>query len=116
MRSEGSPGARGLVSALVLAIVGLAIAWICVRTTVVGLMPSNAPAVMKLAPGSASAALGRATTALGRNHGLLGGPRRQLDAAPTLQRAGRGGRGQSRGRVSPASNALRAVTIELEVE
>ena len=81
MRSEGSPGARGLVSALVLAIVGLAIAWICVRTTVVGLMPSNAPAVMKLAPGSASAALGRATTALGRNQGLLGGPRRKLDAA-----------------------------------
>lgn len=55
---------RGIVSALILAVAGLALAWTCIRTTIIELLPAQSPALMRIAPDDAGGALTRATLAL----------------------------------------------------
>lgn len=67
-RHDGRLGAlaspRGIVSALILIVAGLAIAWFCIRTTITELLPAQSPAFMQIAPNDAGGALTRATLAL----------------------------------------------------
>ena len=81
MRRDGLLSARGVAAAFVLGAIGLLVAWLCVRTTVVALLPPGTPAVAGIAPGSPAVTLDRATLALGQKRGLLGGPHRGFDAA-----------------------------------
>jgi hypothetical protein len=81
MRREGLLSARGLAAAFVLGAIGLLIAWLCVRTTMIALLPAGTPALAGIAPGSPAITLGRAATALEKKPGLLGGPHRGFDPA-----------------------------------
>jgi cytochrome c-type biogenesis protein CcmH/NrfG len=81
MRNEGLLSVRGLVSIVALVVAGLALAWLCVRTAIVGVLPPNAPVVLRLAPHDPDVVLGRATAVLAR-------PRSRLDAG-TLAAVGR---------------------------
>lgn len=81
MRNEGLLSARGLVSVVALAVAGLALAWLCLRTAIVGVLPSNAPAVLRLAPHDPDVVLDRASAILVR-------PRSRLDAG-TVAAVGR---------------------------
>lgn len=89
---EGLRSARGASSAAVLAIAGLALGWLCVRTTVVEILPPGAPAVARVAPNAPDAVLGRAADALVRQRGhvspaMLEAVRRAAAAAPLDARA-----------------------------
>lgn len=55
---------RGIVSALVLTIAGLALAWLCYRTTITQVLPAQSPALMSIAPDDADGVFSRATVAL----------------------------------------------------
>lgn len=72
---------RGLASALVLAIAGLALAWLCLRTTIVGTLPATAPVVKSVAPDNADVVLTRATLRLAQRPNLIGGTPRGFDPA-----------------------------------
>ena len=71
MKSEGLLSARGIVAALVLAIFGLLLAWLCFRTAMVNTLPPTSPTVMRLAPNDPEAELARASVALVKRQGLL---------------------------------------------
>lgn len=55
---------RGIVSALVLTIAGLALAWACYRTTITQVLPAQSPALLNIAPDDADGVLSRASLAL----------------------------------------------------
>ncbi|WP_244501633.1 hypothetical protein [Sphingomonas gellani] len=55
---------RGLVSALLLALAGTALAWLCFRTAMVKVLPPTTPLVAQLAPHNADVVLSKATRAL----------------------------------------------------
>lgn len=83
---------RGLVSALVLAVLGIAIAWACVRSAVVNVLPASAPALATLAPHDPDTLLSRATVALVKQRGILApetlaAVRRAAQEAPLEARA-----------------------------
>lgn len=67
-RREGRLGTlaspRGIVSVFILTIAGLALAWTCIRTTIIELLPAQSAAFMRVAPNDARGALTRATLAL----------------------------------------------------
>lgn len=67
-RPEGRLGAlaspRGIGSALILMVAGMALAWTCVRTTIISVLPPQSPAFMRIAPDDAQGTLARATLAL----------------------------------------------------
>ena len=63
--------ARGLVTALVIAVIGIAIAWACIRSAIVRLLPPATPALATLAPHDPGLVLTRATVALVRQRGIL---------------------------------------------
>lgn len=92
MRNKVLFTARGLSSAAVLVLAGLAIAWLCVRTAVVAALPPGTPAVVQIAPNSPDAILETATLDLVRRRGLLDAAtlaavRRAALAAPLDARA-----------------------------
>lgn len=89
-RHEGRLGAlaspRGIISALILAITGLALAWTCLRTTMTAVLPAQSPALMSIAPGDAHGVLSRASLALvatidPRDPTSIGFGRKPLDPA-----------------------------------
>lgn len=89
-RHEGRFGAlatsRGIVSALILAVAGLALAWTCIRVTITEVLPAQSPAFMRIAPDDAHGVLTRATLALAgsidpRDPMSIGFGRKSLDPA-----------------------------------
>lgn len=89
-RHEGRLGAlaspRGIVSALILAVAALALAWTCIRTTITAVLPAQSPVFMRIAPDDARGALTRATLALAatvdrRDPMSIGFGRKSLDPA-----------------------------------
>lgn len=81
MRNEGPPrgvrgsmktdGPRGIATAALLAVAGLALAVACVRAAVVKTLPPDAPILARLAPHDPDVVLDRATAALVLRHGML---------------------------------------------
>jgi hypothetical protein len=88
----GQRTARGASSAAILAIGGLGLAWLCIRTTAVELLPSTSPTIARMAPDAPAAVLERAADALVRQRGQLSpatldAVRRAAAAAPLDARA-----------------------------
>lgn len=71
MRTRATVGARGLLSAAVLAIGGVALAWVCVRTTAIKALPDDSSALLRLAPHDPAVVLETAADALVTRHGIL---------------------------------------------
>lgn len=71
MRSEGLRSGRGLASAIGLAVAGLALAWLCVRTAMIGVLPANVPALTSVAPNAPNVVFGRALIVLGERLDFL---------------------------------------------
>ena len=83
---------RRLVSALVIAVLGIGIAWACVRSAVANLLPPAAPALVTLAPHDPDTVLSGATIALVKQRGILApetlaAVRRAAQEAPLEARA-----------------------------
>lgn len=89
-RHEGRLGAlarpRSILSALILVVAGLALAWTCIRTTITEILPAQSPAFMRIAPDDGRGALTRAVLALAatvnpRDPMSIGFGRKSLDPA-----------------------------------
>jgi len=77
---------RGIISALVLAIAGLALAWTSFQTTITAVLPAQSPTLRSIAPHDASAVLSRAIVELAatvdpRDPVSIGFGRKPLDPA-----------------------------------
>ncbi|HEX8553358.1 MAG TPA: hypothetical protein VF695_01500 [Sphingomonas sp.] len=86
------PGPRGLFTAAILVVLGLLVAWLCLRFALVRALPPSAPAVSRVVPNDAGVTLAKATEALVRQRGLLSpadldAVRRAATAAPLDARA-----------------------------
>lgn len=71
MKSKVPSRARGMVTALVIAVIGVAIAWACIRSAMVRLLPPATRALATLAPHDPDLILTRAAAALVRQRGIL---------------------------------------------
>jgi hypothetical protein len=71
MKSKIPSRARGLITALVIAVIGFAVAWVCVRSAMVRLLPPANSALATLAPHDPDLVLTRAAAALVRQRGIL---------------------------------------------
>ncbi len=71
MTTNARLGPRGLVSAALLSVGGVALAWLCVRTTAIRVLPADAPALLHLAPNDHAVVLNAAADALVSRHGIL---------------------------------------------
>lgn len=85
--TEGLRGVRGALTAVVLAVAGLALAWLCVRTTMVGFLASDDANLLRMAPTAPGPLLDRTTDAMMRQRGHLNAAtvaavRRAAAAAP----------------------------------
>ncbi|WP_242097933.1 hypothetical protein [Sphingomonas sp. CROZ-RG-20F-R02-07] len=92
MRTRTRIGLRGLASAIVLALAGVLLGYLCFRSAIVEALPSNAPVLAQLAPHDPGVVLDNAATALVQRHGILdpatlAAVRRAALAAPLDARA-----------------------------
>jgi hypothetical protein len=71
MKTKALLSPRGLVSAAVLGVGGVALAWACVRTAAVEALSGDAPALLGLAPHDPDVVLDVAADALVTRHGIL---------------------------------------------
>jgi hypothetical protein len=71
MRSEGLFGARGMLSAIVLAVVAALLGWLCVRSAMVQALPARSPSLAQLAPHHPDVVLSKAVVALVKQRGML---------------------------------------------
>lgn len=71
MRSEELHSGRGLAFAIGLAVAGLALAWLCVRTAMIGILSANALALTSIAPNAPNVVFGRALIVLGERMNIL---------------------------------------------
>lgn len=69
--SEGIRSPRGIVAATILAVLGLALAWLCITTTMVEVLPPAGPAPGGLTSDTPDTVLAKASTALVRQRGHL---------------------------------------------
>lgn len=91
-RSGGSRSPRGLLIAALLALAGLALAWACIRTTLIAVASPGAARSRQVAPDAPDGVLARASEALVRQRGILDAAtlaavRRAAAAAPLDARA-----------------------------
>lgn len=92
MRIKRSIGPRGILSAALLGIGGVALAWLCVRATAIEVLSSDSPTLLGLAPHTPNVVLDTAADALVTRHGILppamlAAVRRAALAAPLDARA-----------------------------
>lgn len=71
MKRKARPGPRDLVSAAVLGVGGVALAWLCVRTTAIEVLPADAPALLRIASHNPDVVLEEASDALVTRRGIL---------------------------------------------
>lgn len=64
MRSDGLRSGRGLVSALLLGLAGVALGWLCFRTAIVRVLPPASPLIVQFAPHDPDVVFGKAAVSL----------------------------------------------------
>jgi hypothetical protein len=71
MRAEGLFSPRGMLSAMVLAVVAALLGWLCVRSAMVQALPARSPSLAQLAAGHPDVVLSKAVVALVKQRGVL---------------------------------------------